>query len=412
MTTHPGQRQPAARRPWAGVLREQSLRRPAALLRAARANTRRAAGDVAFMVQLAREISITRGPELALAYRNLVCVMPGFRQRRRNGRKTVTSEVCVVCVVRRKGSVATGSAQHLPKCLLTAAEHEGERKLFAIPVDVQDAESYAGAKAHAQSGLWTRSPPWRESGGSFACLATLHEPGKATACAVSAMHVFTPNADADSLQMRSGKRVFRLAMGGGFASDLPLGATINAGGVLRGDERADRPSFDVQLAALDAAPVRGSDVPLKRFNAELPMVRDLNQLLELDKQHWFHLLTPDNHALGARGAIRLTLLTMSTDHMAIPIPYNLSSDGRVVERLVFHAGLLSFRSTGQFAPMPGDSGSPIVLRHGDGSMSLVAMHIGGDGHGLSWAIPAWQVFDLRLWRRHPEGARLMPLDAD
>jgi hypothetical protein len=33
------------------------------------------------------------------------------------------------------------------------------------------------------------------------------------------------------------------------------------------------------------------------------------------------------------------------------------------------------------------------------------MHIGGSA-GKSWAIPAWQIFDLENWLQYPAGARI------
>ena len=63
------------------------------------------------------------------------------------------------------------------------------------------------------------------------------------------------------------------------------------------------------------------------------------------------------------------------------------------------------------SPLPGDSGSPIVIRRSDGAMTLVGMHIGGDRAGLSWAIPAWQFFDLDFWRRYLADAQLRPVNA-
>ncbi|WP_296445499.1 hypothetical protein [Rhodoferax sp. UBA5149] len=35
----------------------------------------------------------------------------------------------------------------------------------------------------------------------------------------------------------------------------------------------------------------------------------------------------------------------------------------------------------------------------------------GDGKGLSWAIPAWRLFDIDNWSHYPDGARIEPVDA-
>jgi hypothetical protein len=410
-----GPRSPSAasRTRWVRELEAQSLRRPDALLRTARANTRKAANDVDFLAALAQELCVTRGPELTLAYRSLVWMMPGFRRKGVGDKARVTGEICVICLVRNKGSVCAGDPQHLPRWLTLFAEHEGERKLFAVAVDVQDVGEYAQAEAHAASGIWTRNPPWAPSPGSFACLVSLVTGPNSAACVLSAQHVLNPYPDAHSLQIKSGRPVLPLDREGGLAAAPILAVTLPVGGVLRGDERPDRPSFDVQLAQLDAAGLLRESAALRNFHPERPFVRSMGELLRLDQANWFHLLTPDNHANGPRGAVRLTLQAMPPASTPFPIPYHFSEGGQAVTRRVYQAGLLSFRANdpGGKVPLRGDSGSPIVVRHADSTMTLVAMHVGGNELGLSWAIPAWQIFDVRLWRRYPAGAYLSPLDA-
>ncbi|MBT9492335.1 MAG: hypothetical protein IV107_08265, partial [Paucibacter sp.] len=133
-TSRPKTRQRAVRPPakarWESRTETASLQLSKPLLTEARANTRLVARDVVFLSTLAREIALSRGPELTLAYRNLVWVVPGYRRKTVKPRTKSTAtpsdpprtrisdEVCIVFVVRRKGSVYADSAQHLPRWLI------------------------------------------------------------------------------------------------------------------------------------------------------------------------------------------------------------------------------------------------------------------------------------------------------
>ena len=401
-----------SRSEWSHRTEMQSLALPADLLRQARANTRLVTGDVAFLVELAREIALTRGAELTLGYRNLIWVVPGFRKKQSANRARVTSEVCVVFVVRRKGGLEIANPQHLPRWLITFADRDGKRKPYALPTDVQDAAHYYGARAHSDSAVWVKNGPWPPANGSFTCLVKISHDGATQTCVLSAQHVLTPFADGDSLQIASGLSLLPLDPSGKHITSPRLGVSLSYGGVLRGDERPDRPSFDVQLAAIEGendADVRRR-AGLRRLNGAQPWVRSMAELLALDKEGWFHLLTPDNHGSEqGRGAIRLTLGAMPTS--PVGIPYKLAGDPVAVDKTVFHAGLLRFDAVDSKVPIPGDSGSPIVARRADDTMTLVAMHIGGDSRGLSWAIPAWRLFDIDNWSQYPTGARIEPVDA-
>ncbi len=399
-----------SRAAWSGRAEQHALTLPAALLREARANTRQVASSPAFLAALAREVALTRGPELTLAYRNLVSVMPGFRKKQGARGPRVTSDCCVLFIVRRKGDMDPDNPQHLPRWLVTFAEHDGVRKPFALPTDVQDAGSFHGARAHADSGVWVKNGKWLPASGSFTCLVSLRHAGGEQTCMLSAQHVLTPFADGDSLQVAAGLAVLPLAVGGGRATAPQLAGSLPFGGVLRGDERPDRPSFDVQLAALEGD---GSEARMRtavrRLDGGQPWVRSMDDLLQLDRDGWFHLLTPDNHQTQpGRGALRMTLSAMPT--MPVPIPYTLAGNPKAQNRIVYHSELLRFDAVDSKLPIPGDSGSPIVVRRDNGSMTLVAMHIGGDGFGLSWAIPAWRLFNLANWSEYPAGAQLAPVD--
>jgi hypothetical protein len=336
-------------------------------------------------------------------------MVPGFRQVTRLKRRHLTKQVCVLFVVRDKGSVAEGRPQMLPKALMIYAEHGGTRKVFSVPTDVQDASAFAAAKAHTSSGVWVSRSPWPDAPGSFTCLVKLTSDAEPITCVLSAQHVLTPFADADSLQMDSQRSMFPRAGNGDPLGSPPLATTLPYGGVLRSDELKDRPSFDVQLAQAD---VQLFDrIALRRFHPTQPWVRDIKELMALNASgaNAFQLLTPDNHP-EPRGAIPLSLSMMPNDSTIVSIRYTLSRNGRAVSCAVLQVGLIVLKTNGSKIPAGGDSGSPIVVRHSNGGMTLVGMHIAGNDLGSSWAIPAWQIFNLHFWRRYPAGAAIAPMD--
>lgn len=396
---------------WSREVEQRSLQHDPALLREARANTRALRHDPSFLHTLARELAIARGPELTRNYRSLVWVMPGFRTRRGARGQRTLKELCVVFVVRRKRELSSQATQCLPAWLLTFAEHDGVRKPFALPTDVQEASDYRAAQAHGDSGVWVQRPGWATRPGHFVSFIALDAGGARQICLLSAQHVFSPFADGDALQVQGGLNVMPLDAQGGKAGAPRLALSVAAGGVLRADQRPDRPSFDVQLAAVDPAGMAllRQHAPLKKFNAQLPWLRSPSELLQANQHGPFHLLTPDNHGTQPhRGALPMALLSLPTS--PVGFEYELQSGGQLTRRQVFHAELIAFKATGVAKPLGGDSGSPIVVRHSDGSMTLAAMHIGGDGQGLSWAIPAWRLLDLRQWLQFPAGASIVPMN--
>lgn len=397
---------PPSRTAWSSRVEARSLEVTPLLMAEAIANTGRIAGDVAFLAGLAREVAQTRAAELTRAYRQLVWVLPGFRRKQRDGRTVASNEVCVIFVVRRKAVMDPEHAQHLPRWLVTFAEHEGRRQPFALPTDVQDASGYAGATAHTAHGVWTRRPGFAAEDGSFACLVDLATDEGSLTCLLGAMHVFTPNPDG-TLQVQPGHVVMPLTATGKALGNTPLAEGLPWGGVLRDDENADAPSFDVQLAVVDdaAQAMARERVPLRNLNVQRPFVSSLQDLLALlGEPGGFFLLTPDNHPQQpARGEVPLSLAAMPA---TASFPYSFATPAGLVDKEVFHAEPLRFDQVDDRSPLPGDSGSPIVFIHPDGTMTFVAMHIGGDGAGNSWAIAAWRIFDLDNWSAKPDNAQL------
>lgn len=380
-------------------MRAQALRMDEALLAEARTNTEAAAKDVAFLFGLAREICLTRAPELLGAHRDVVSLAPGFRQRGDGASWSVTSDVCIVLVVREKRALPADSPARLPRWLVTFADRGAGRVPFAMPIDVQDSGSYHRSVPHGDRRVSVHhaghAMPER---GSFACLVRLSEPGGVRDCLLSAQHVFSPSPDGDTGAVFGGLEVKE------FVTGSTLARTLEVGGLIDGDEASTQPSFDVQLAEiLDPAAVARL-AALGRFDPVHPWVRSVEELLILDRDHWFELLSPREGV----GSIRVTVSV--TPHLPVPLPYELAGTPRNVVRTLYQTELIGFEAIDAQGSRPGDSGSPIVLVGADGRMTLVAMHIAGDD-GLAWAIPAWRLFDLSNWLPLPAGATLAPMDA-
>lgn len=396
---------PPSRASWSSQIEARSVGISPELLSEAIDNTSRVQNNISFLAMLAREISQTRGPELVLAYRSLVWVLPGFRKSLQAGRVITSSEVCVLLVVRRKKPMEAGHAQLLPKWLVTFAEHHGRRKPFALPTDVQDAEDHRRAVAHTDSGVWCQRQGYAAENGSFACLVELTHDEGSQLCLLGAMHVFTPRPDG-SARVEQGHAMMPISSLGKLINSPLLAEGLPWGGRLLHDELPGLMSFDVQLAAVcaDAVAAVRERVALRRPNIKrcLESSEDLFAILGVAGD--FCLLTPDNHPdQPGRGAIPLRLAAMPS---LASFPYRFSSDAGAVSRMVFHAEPLLFNTVDDRSPMPGDSGSPIVFLHPDNTMTFVAMHIGGDGAGNSWAIPAWRMFDLENWSAVPGNAQM------
>lgn len=417
-TSHPKTRQRAVRPPakarWESRTETASLQLSKPLLTEARANTRLVARDVVFLSTLAREIALSRGPELTLAYRNLVWVVPGYRRKTVKPRAKsiaapsapprtrISDEVCIVFVVRRKGSVEADSAQHLPRWLIHFADHQGSRKPFAIPTDVQDSGDFHSAVPQGNSAVEVKHEGWT-SNGHFAGLVQVDHAAGTDLCVLSALHVLTPHPSA--LVLATGPQVDLRAGSSAEPKVAPFAWTRNWGGQLRADQNRDKPSFDVQLARVEDESAARARNPLRKLHPDMPWVGSMAELELLDQKGYFYLLTPDNHPTEpGRGEIRLTLRIKPAT--AMPIPYLLADSAQACD--VFHEELLYLETTSANGPAPikGDSGSAIVARDGNDLLTLVGMHIGGDGVRLSFAIPAWRLFNLDNWLNYPGGARL------
>jgi len=393
---------PPSKAAWERRTEQESLQLSKPLLDEARANTR----------LMAREVALTRGPELTLAYRNLVWVVPGYRRKTLKPRvkssaappdpprTRILDDVCVVFVVRRKGGVEAGTAQHLPRWLIHFADHTGDRKPFAIPTDVQDAADFHRVVPHGDGALEVTHDGWTSNGHFAGLVQVKHDAGE-DLCVLSALHVLTPHPSAQVLAV--GPQVDLRPGASAAPAVVPFAWTRNWGGQLRSDQNRESPSFDVQLARVEDEPAARARNPLRNLHPDMPWVKSLAELQLLDQKAYFYLLTPDNHSTQLnRGEIMLTLRI--TPPLPMSIPYLLADSAQTFD--VYHKELLYLETSfpNGLAPIKGDSGSPIVARDGNDALTLVGMHIGGDGVRLSYAVPAWCLFELDNWLNYPGGA--------
>lgn len=409
--TKPTRQRGGARRDWSRRTEAASLKLPAALLAEARANSR-ALADMSLLAVLAREVALTRGAEITLAYRSVILVSSGFKKSQYRGANRLTTEPCVVFVVRRKWTAdetAVAHPQHLPRWLVAYAEYDGERKPFALATDVQQETAFFGARAHGDGGVWLKPEGLRLAVGAIACAAEVRHAAGSERCLLSAQHVFSPEPDVDALAVAGNLGVRPL-------DDLgkPLNAPVIAltqpwGGVLRGEEDPELPSFDVQLALLDRQEValaRGI-VGAPRLSATEPFVASYKRLIQFDAAGSLQLAVPQNHlGIPARDPLKARVDCMLDQ--AFAILYDVRRGARRTEAWIYHAGLVKLDVEGPLVPLAGDSGSAVVIQHDDDSATLIGLYIGGKG-SAAYVIPAWQLFDIRNYWSLPSGAQLRPV---
>lgn len=395
---------PTSRTAWATRAERTALELHPSLLREARANSRALGCDLPFLMGLAREVALARGPELTLAYKNVVMVQPGFKKRRRRGVEQLTRTPCVIFVVRKKLTVDTAArdpAQHLPPWLVAFADHGGRRLPFALPTDVQPQTLFKSARAHGGGSVWLQPPGVDAENGTVTCAVELKVGGKASTYLLSAQHVFTPCADVASMSLQGGVQARPRASNGTQLPKPVLATTKAAGGLLRGDENPHRPSLDLQLATINDKQAARSVVAASKLHTTEPWVESPTRLLQLAATRWFHMLVPDNNASQARGPLEMGL----DAPLALPFPlsYRVRRGTQVQFANIYHDELLKFLVRAPTNPLSGDSGSAVVVLQPHGAVTLVGMYIGGDGTA-AYAIPAWRLFDLGLWWDFPPGS--------
>lgn len=397
---------------WARRVERHALHLHPALLKEAQHNSRTMA-DASLLLALAREIALTRGPELTLGYRNVVMVQPGFKKSGsgKDDEPTLTREPCVVFVVRRKWDRSRdqdpADPQRLPSWLVSFGEVDGRRLPFAVRTDVQPASDFSTAQAHSAGSLWLQPPGSNWEHGTVACAVLLQSDAGTQRCLLSAMHVFSPAVETTQQQCQGGNYARPMDPAGARLAQPVVANSLDVGGVLRGDEDATNPSFDVQLAQITDLTTAQAVLGALRLSASEPWIASLDRLLQLPVDTGFQLLVPDNNGEPLN---RGPLAALLDAPLALPFPlrYRLRRNGQPVWVSVYHDELLKLTITGAHEATAGDSGCAVVLPGPDGGVTLAGMYIGGDGR-QGYAIPSWRLFDMRCWATYPAGSQVHPV---
>lgn len=333
--------------------------------------------------RLAVELARTRKLELRRAYRSLVAVGAGFRlkQHENGGAATVRDEPCVVLTVRTKrphGQIAP--RQRLPTELLCYVEHNGARRLCAVPTDVD--QQAASANATPQVGVDVEPPAGNEPNqGSVACIIQRRD-DLDDSWLVSARHVLGHSgwlavaAPVTTVQPRGGGVPFAEA------------STFFRGAV----SDAFVPSCDVQLAR-----VTDSDAA----RAALSGLRFDDYVLEHEEipRHLF--------VLTHRGALPVSFF-QAAPGAAFPIDYDAAGANAVVHETVLVCVLDQGAVT-----VDGDSGSPLATAPEGGR--LVGMHVASNQHqggDRIFAVPAWELLTPENYNPNASGEEWALLTPD
>lgn len=398
-------------RQWSRRTEQTSLGLHPLLLHEAQANSQGARSPTLLM-GLAREIALARGPELTLAYRNVVMVTAGFKKKRRGDQERLTRQPCVVFVVRRKWTPeasANDPLQQLPRWLVTFAERDGRRLPYALPTDVQHESGFCGAKAHAAS-AWLQPHGVAAEHGTAACAVQLHSTQGTQPCLLSAQHVLTPKVDVQAMNVTGSLSMRPLDAQGKPLPTPQLATTLPFGGVLRGEQDPLKPSFDVQLAQFppdQLVNVRAL-VGAPRLFAGEPWVKTPERLWALGTTRFMHLVVPSNNPNAAslqRTPMKAVLDAPLTQPQALQ--YTVRRGNQLVRVLIYHDELLKLQVQAASVPVSGDSGCAVVIQQPGNTATLVGLYIGGTG-SVAYAIPAWQLFDKNRWFQLPTGAQLAP----
>lgn len=330
----------------------------------------------AAQLQLAHEVALTRGPELCLAYDNLVAVSSGFRTRRAQAGAAaeICREPCVGFIVQRKWPTPgrPGHPQALPKHLIAFGDVAGKRVLCAVPTDVRAKRDYGRPVPHDAAVeelpygiLVTRQDARKYSGGVATCAIRRPAAGDQVFL-MSCRHVLS-RTDLDLDTDETDLPVLQ-----GTAALTPLGTTTGIRGSLDGGATS---GFDAQLAAIDDDEALTLAMGGVAFDDAESYVRLTG---DVPAAYWI--------ATGRVGADGRRLL-VGVEHLDTVVNFQMDypqADGskvRVTHDLVLHgrpSETLTF----------GDSGSPVILfKRG---RTLIGMYIGG-GPGNAYIIPAWQL---------------------
>ena len=311
---------------------------------------------------LVREIVDTRSAELCRAYPNVIDVAVGYKWKRlkKTGARRLIRTPCVIFIVKHKwGKLSKHNREEeLPAHLFAYWRIRDERKLCAIPTDVDDASVHSGFEPQALGDRILVTGNGKKTFGSVTCALHRSVFG-ARPFAISCRHV--------------------LSLSKVLHPQSVLGASV----VLSSSGRPVGESIDIKGRLIEA--------PELSHDAQVVIVTDLaalrDALGDVNLADWARSESdvPDEYEVVVPGR---RIRARFRGFVQTSIDYK-----RPDARSVIHESLiLSQLTTGS---QPGHSGSPLVSR--DGSGLLIGMHIAGkvdDKHGpLGLAVPAWHLMD-------------------
>lgn len=314
--------------------------------------------------ELAEEIVETRAAELCRAFKNVIDVCPGYRHRRdkKTGIYRIVRTPCVIFIVKKKWSAENEEdpQESLPKHLFTYRTIGRKRKLCAVPTDVDDAKDYAKIQPQAATMpiKVVSSSTGRAVGGNITVAIKRSTSGQ-DVYALSCRHVFCLSK---ILHPRVELRL-----------PVSVQGRRNVLGVTQG--------------------VRGRlwDAPQKSFDAQLALVRDLDELrLALGgikvrdfAKGWSDI--PEVYCVITRhGPIK----ARKKQFVRPIINYKRRGIKRVLHRVLVRSILVT-------PTEDGDSGSPYMS--GTNGGRFIGMHIAGFANS-SVMIPAWQLLNPAFYQ--------------
>jgi hypothetical protein len=317
--------------------------------------------SIEIQTRLARELVLSRGIELKLAYRNVVSLGHGFRTKGKR-RKLVRNAIVVKFIVRRKWDKKRPPKRRgpaIPSELLIYDGPEENRRLYAVSTDVECGQRYRQMRP-----LTLYTNPFSDGhlvSGAMACVVTI--PNQTNHYGISCEHVlgltdfFYPNdAPADSIAVD----------GGTAAPPAPDGPTVGETSTFRGYlvDHEKGFSIDSSLCAVS----RDSAI-----SQVLPAPRPTAALAESEPcPAEFVIWTP------RAGPANVVQAKYVYDH---PVQYSTAS-GLI---WVTHPVLIESVFTAEH----GDSGSPAITSDGG---KLIGMILSGYEDSC-WLMPAWAMLD-------------------
>lgn len=324
-------------------------------------------------MDLTEEIVETRGAELCRAYENVVDISAGYKTKRnaRTGKTRIVQTPCVVFVVKRKWRAARRTDEALPTHLFAYWKVGRERKLCAVPTDVEPASKFAKVKPQAKRARV--SATYKSEGNALGAVTCAIRAGENNLIyALSCRHVFSIT---ESLHDRriTGARVHLNSKDGEV-----FGRTTGIRGRL---SRQPAPSFDAQLASVEHSFLE----QLSQAVGDLTYDSVAETYNEVPDDFWIHVPGRETK-VAARKLHRLN------------------------DRLIDYTGvgLVRHRNLIEVQVFPstrgGDSGSPASSLKSGGM--LIGMHIAGL-NDRAYLIPAWDLFTPKNYGRSNEQWRLV-----